>query len=248
MSSIGRAAGFGWVDAVSLATATTSPQSYAHLIRDVFFGALAGDPYFANYTIRKNKMLKIQHELLPYLGVYIIDEPMLPDGDANAGNIRFIHTPRIGFSVMIVDNDQDECELALDATFRHIELRLWGDPYINNVIDTYNPHTRIQNPDNVRFESIERGMRRYVWGNTSFNNQTPVGELQYDITVRFRSYEVPGPFDDLETIDLTTGIKPGDTQEEMHRRKQIHRVYQFDPSSFAAKRDFRKRSKPNGRQ
>src|SRR4051794_581528 len=108
MSSIGRAAGFGWVDAVSLATATTSPQSYAHLIRDVVFGALAGDPYFANYTIRKNKMLKIQHELLPYLGVYIIDEPMLPDGDANAGNIRFIHTPRIGFSVMIVDNDQDE--------------------------------------------------------------------------------------------------------------------------------------------
>jgi hypothetical protein len=222
-------------------------QSYTHLIRNVFFDAVAGDPFFAGYTIRKNKMLAIQHELLPYLGVYLIDEPMVPDGDGNAGNIRFIHTPRIGFSAMIVNNDQDACETQLDAIFRHIELRLWADPYINNVIDTYNPHTGYQNPDNVRFESIERGMRRYVWGNTSLNNQTPVGELKYDITVRHRSYEEPGPFDDLLTIDMTTGIKPGDTQEEMAQRQQIHRVYQFDPSSFRAKQEFKQRRNRYGR-
>ena len=147
-------------------------QSYTHIIRNVFFDALANDPFFADYTCRKNKMLAIQHDLLPFLGVYIIDEPMLPDGDGNAGNIRFIHSPRIGFSVMIVNNDQDACEEKLDAIFRYIELRLWGDPYINNVLDTYNPDTEIENPDNVRFESIERGMRRYVWGNTAEQSDT----------------------------------------------------------------------------
>jgi hypothetical protein len=221
-------------------------QSYTHIIRNVFFDALDSDPFFASYTRRKNRMLAVQHELLPYLGVYLIDEPMTPDGDSNAGNIRFVHAPRIGFSAMVVNNDQDVCETQLDAIFRHIEKRLWEDPYINNVLDTWNPHTGKGNPDNVRFESIDRGLRKYIWGNASLNNQTPIGELQYDVTVRHRSYEQPGPFDDLTTIDLTTGIKPGETPEEMAQRQQIHRVYTFDPSSFAAKREFRERSKSHG--
>ena len=36
---------------------------------------------------------------------------MLPDGDVNAGAIRFSHTLRIGFSVMIANNDQVVAEL-----------------------------------------------------------------------------------------------------------------------------------------
>jgi hypothetical protein len=222
-------------------------QSFTHLIRDVFFDAVSGDSFFAAYTIRKNKMLRIQHELLPYLGVYIIDEPMTPDGDSNAGNIRFIHSPRIGFSLMIANNDQDVCEATLDGAFKHLFERLWNDPYINNVFDTTNPSTGYQNPFNVRFEGIDRGMRRYVWGNTSINNQTPVGELQYDITVRFRDYAEPGPFDDLDSIHMTTGVKPGDTQAEMDQRIQITRVYQFDQSSFRAKQEARQRRNRNGR-
>jgi hypothetical protein len=233
------ASGHGSAQAVGESLILT--HSYTHILRNVFFDALDGDPFFVNYTRRKNKMLTIQHELLPYLGVYLIDEPMIPDGDSNAGNIRFIHTPRIGFSVMIANNDQDECETQLDSIFRHIELRLWGDPYINNVIDTWNPHTGSGHLGNVRFEGIERGMRRYVWGNTALNNQTPVGELQYDITIKHRSYEEPGPFDDLDQIVVDTGIKPGDTQIEMNQRQQLHRVYTFDNSSFAAKRNAKKR-------
>jgi hypothetical protein len=233
----------------TIESAPLDVQSYTHLIRNVFFDALSSDSFFANYTVRKNRMLRVQHELMPYLGVYIIDEPMAPDGDANAGNIRFIHTPRIGFSIMLVNNDQDACEAALDAAYWRLFNRLWNDPYINNVFDTFNWITGYQNPGNVRFESIERGMRRYVWGNTTINNQTPVGELQYDITVKFRSYAEPGPFVDLLTLDVKTGVKPGDTQAEMDQRQQLHVQYQFDPSSFAAKREFRRqqqRSKSNG--
>jgi hypothetical protein len=225
----------------------TDTQSYSHVIRNVFFDALSADPFFAAYTCRKNKMLVARPEYLPYLGVYIIDETQTPDGDANAGEVRFIHNTRIGFSVIIANNDQDACEAQLDAGFWRIMNRLWPDEYIMNLINTYDPSTGTSNPDNTIIESIERGLRRYVWGNAAFSNETPVGELQYDITARHRTYWSPGPFDDLLTIDMTTGVKPGDTQDEMDQRQQLHRVYTFDPSSFAAKREFKDRSKRNGR-
>jgi hypothetical protein len=226
----------------------TDTQSYSHVIRNVLFDALAGDPFFVSYTCRKNKMLVARPEYLPYLGVYIIDETMTPDGDGNAGEVRFIHATRIGFSVMQAMNDQDALEAGLDAAFWRIMNRLWPDEYILNLLDTTKPGTPpTQNPDNTRIESIERGMRRYVWGNASLNNETPLGEMQYDITCRHRTYWSPVIPDDLLTIDMKTGIKPGDTQAEMDQRQQLHAVYQFDPSSFAAKREFKQRSKTHGR-
>ncbi len=225
----------------------TDTQSYSHVIRNVFFDAVSADPFFASYTCRKNRMLVARPEYLPYLGVYVIDETMLPDGDGNAGEVRFIHALRIGFSVLAANNDQDALEAQLDAAYWRIMNRLWPDEYIMNLLDTMNPSTGQQNPDNTRIESIERGIRRYVWGNAAFNNETPVGEVQYDITCRHRTYWSPVIPDDLLTIDLKTGIKPGDTQDEMDQRQQLHATYQFDPSSFQAKRDFKQRSKGNGR-
>ena len=218
----------------------TDTQSYSHVIRDAFFNALVADPFFAKYTYRKNKMLVARPEYLPYLGVYIIDETMTPDGDGNAGNIDFIHAERIGFSVIQGNNDQDALELGLDAAYWRIMNRLWTDGKLNNVFLS-------SLPDNTQFESVERGMRRYVWGNSTFNNETPVGEVQYDITVRHRTYWGPGPFDDLLTIDVQTGVRAGDTQAEMDQRLQAHVTYQFDPSSFRAKQEFKRRSKGHGR-
>jgi len=218
----------------------TDTQSYSHVIRDAFFNALVADPFFAKYTYRKNKMLVARPEYLPYLGVYIIDETMTPDGDGNAGNIDFIHAERIGFSVIQGNNDQDALELGLDAAYWRIMNRLWTDGKLNNVFLS-------SLPDNTQFESVERGMRRYVWGNSTFNNETPVGEVQYDITVRHRTYWAPGPFEDLLTIDVQTGVKAGDTQAEMDSRLQAHVTYQFDPSSFRAKKEFKQRRKGHGR-
>jgi hypothetical protein len=236
----------------------TATQSYSHVIRDAFFNALVGDPFFAKYTCRKNKMLVARIEYLPYLGVYIIDETMTPDGDANVGDIRFIHAERIGFSVIQGNNDQDALELGLDAAYWRIMNRLWMDGTLNNVFLS-------SMPDNTQIESVERGMRRYVWGNSAFSNETPIGEVQYDITVRYRTYWSPGPFDDLDIIDIVTGIKPGDTQAEMDARQQVHVQYDFGTSagametpvwrgysraSFARKADLRdylaKRSKSHG--
>src|ERR1700745_4366465 len=90
-------------------------QSSALVIRDAFFDAVSSDPFFANYTCRRTKMLAVQTQHLPYLGVYQIDEAMVPDGDANAGDVRFSHTLRIGFSAMVANNDQVIAEQHADA-------------------------------------------------------------------------------------------------------------------------------------
>ena len=208
----------------------TDTQSFALVIRDVFYDAVSSDPFFANYSKRKTKMLSVQHQALPYLGVYIIDENMQPDGDANAGMIRFSHTLRIGFSVIIANNDQVVAEQQIDAAWWRIMNRLWPDQYIMNLFDTLNPHTGTGNPDNTVIESITRGVRRHVFGSTGLNNETPVAELQYDVSVFFRTTWPPIITDDLEEIDISTGIKIGDTQEEMDQRQQFHGKYLFNIS------------------
>ena len=207
----------------------STSQHPAGVIRDVFHDALAPDAFFANYTVRKNRMLSVQHQLLPYLGVYIIDETMLPDGDANAGMIRFSHTLRIGFSAIIANNDQVIAEQVADAAFWRIMNRLWPDQNIMNLFET-------TNPDNTRIESVTRGVRRHVFGTPALNNETPVAELQYDVAVFFRTGWPPVITDTLDEIDITTGVKAGDTQDEMDQRKQVTRKYLFDISRKKEKR------------
>lgn len=198
----------------------TATQSYGLVIRDGLFDAVSSDPFFANYTCRKTKMLRVQSDLLPYLGVYILDEAMLPDGDGNAGHIRFSHTLRIGFSAMVANNDQVLAEAMADAAFWKIMNRLWPDQTLMNVL-----HSSL--PDNTMIESIPRGMRRPVFGATALNNETPIAEMQYEVSIFFRTGWPPTITDDLLTIDVVTGVKPGDTQAEMGQRQQIHVQYLF---------------------
>jgi hypothetical protein len=215
----------------------TDTQSYSLVIRDVFFDAVAADPFFANYTKRKTPMLRVQVDLLPYLGVYFADEDMQPDGDFNAGAIRFSHTMQIGFSVMIANNDQVACELMLDAAYWRIMNRLWPDQYIMNLINTYNPTTGTSNPDNIIIEGITRGRRRFVFGNAALANETPVGELQYDVWIFGRTIWSPVITDDLAQIHVETGIKIGDTQDEMDKRLQFKGDYLFDISKRPPKKE-----------
>jgi hypothetical protein len=206
----------------------TATQSYSLVIRDVFYDAVSADPFFADYACRKTRALRVQPDLLPYLGVYIIDEIMLPDGDANTGMIRFSHTLRVGFSVFIANNDDAAAELQLDAAFWRIMGRLWPDPKIMSMLVT-------ASPDNTLIEGIARGVRRHEFGAGMLTNETPLAELQYDVSVLYRTGWAPPVIDDLKTIDVITGIKPGDTQTEMDQRQQIHVRYQFDQLRKAIK-------------
>lgn len=202
----------------------SNTQSYTLIIRNIFYDALDADPFFSAYTRRKNKMLVITREALPYLGVYIIDETMLPDGDANQAMIKFGHTARIGFSVIVLNNDQVAAEEQIDAAYWHIMHRLWTDPVIMNVLNAMTN----RNPDNVRVESLNRGLRRHVYGTAQMNNETPTAEVQYDVSVFYRTYWEPIITDMLEGIDIRTGVKALDTAAEMANRKQSGVTVNFD--------------------
>jgi hypothetical protein len=173
-------------------------------------------------------MLSVQPSILPYLGVYIIEEVLSPDGDANAGNVRFLHNLRIGFTAMVANNDQVEAEKAIDAAYWRIMNVLWTDPYLLNVIDTYNHDLQMENPDNTRIEGVTRATRRHVFGTPQQNNETPVAEVQFDVNIAYRTTWIPVIKDDLLEINVRTGIKIGETEEEMAQRQQVGADYTFE--------------------
>jgi hypothetical protein len=215
----------------------TDTQSYSLVIRDMLLAKLATVPFFATFTMRKtNKALQVQPYQLPYLGLYIMGEDMTPDGDANAGEIRFIHNLKLGFSVMILNNDPEACEAMMDRCFWEINNNLWRDPNLMNFIDTRSYPGGVGNPDNVRIEAVTKGSRRHVFGNPTLTNETPLGELQYEISIMYRTDWPPIIDDDLLEIGVRTGVKAGDTQVEMDQRLQTGGEYVFEPSVTERKR------------
>jgi hypothetical protein len=177
----------------------TEQQSSGYDIRDAFFNLLDADAFFAAYTRRKDKMLPVQQNLIPYLGVYLVDEVMVPDGDANAGCVRFIHTARIGFSIVVANSTPNAAEKTADQAFNKIMARAYCDLKLMNVLKS-------DNPEGVLIESITRGTRRAIHGAMSTDNETPFVEMQYEASCSFRSEWYPDITDTLDEIDVTVAV------------------------------------------
>ena len=177
----------------------TETQTSAYDIRDAFYNVVTAAPFFAGFTCRKNKMLPVQRNLIPYLGVYLVDEMMTPDGDANAGCIRFTHNVRIGFSMIQVNNDPNAAEQAADQAMQAVMVAAYTDLHLMNVLHN-------NNPEGVGIEAIMRGMRRPIFGAPSTDNETPFVEMQYEISCSFRSEWYPDITDTLNEIDVTTRV------------------------------------------
>lgn len=201
--------------------AVTDTVSYSKVIRDAIFSRVIAMPTFAGWTSRKSPALQIQPQLLPYIGVYIAGEKLSADGDANVGDIRFIHALRIGFSAIIAVNDPTAAEDQLDGVYWALMNGLLRD-------DTLTNHLSTTLVDNVRIEGFPEGMRRHMWGNASLTNETPLAEMQFELACTYRSNFYPSVDDDLRIIDVRTGLKIGDTEEEMDERVQVHVQHQFD--------------------
>jgi hypothetical protein len=207
----------------------TDTQSYSQVIRDALFAKVVQLPFFQGFKARRSKQLPIQEPLLPYLGVYIIGEEMPPDGDWNAGDIRFTHDLHIGFQVIIENNDPVAAELKLDEAFWAIMNGLWPDPDLMNFLNT-------DMPDNTRVEGVVRGTRKHDWDSISANQQ-PIGELEYIPTLRYRTEWFPQNFPDLlriheETVPITDNYANG-----VPRASEVQRIiteYEFTPEKEAA--------------
>jgi hypothetical protein len=204
-------------------------QSYSWIIRDMLLDKLSTAQFFQGFFLRKNKALQILTNSLPSLGVYFVTEEMSPDGDLNAGEIRFTHYLKLGFSVIVINNDPVACEAKLDQAFWAIMNTLWRDPYLTNFVDTRVYPGGVGNPDNVRIEGVSRGTRRHVFGNVGLNNETPIGEMQYEATVKYGADYAPVINDSFLQMGVRTGVKPGDTSDQMSQRLQTGAEYVFEP-------------------
>jgi hypothetical protein len=163
----------------------------------------------------------VMPNLLPYLGVYWANENQVPNGDANCTDIRFNHTLQLGFSIIVINNDEDAAEQQIDAGYWVVMNRLWRDPGLMNVYIS-------SLPDSVEIESLMRGVVKRNYGFAGANNETPIAELQYDVSIFYRSEWFPDITDTLNEIYVTTGIKSTDTQADMQQRWQEQVYYNFD--------------------
>lgn len=164
--------------------------TYPLLIRDRILVFLQATPFFSanQFNYHTNKNFQIQPEDIPFAAVYFIEETSLPDGDANIGDIRFRTSARYGISVMIQNNDPNKAELILDRAMRAI-TDMFKDP------ELYNWEGSLED---AKIQAFLRGARTHQFGNVGSgqDNELPVAELRYDLTVDLGSILYDPPVDD----------------------------------------------------
>jgi hypothetical protein len=218
-------------------TTVSETQSYGLILRDAMFAKLVTLPFFAGFKARRCQMLKIEPEHIPYLGLYIVDEQLTPDGLPNSGDIKFLHVLKLGFSVIIRNNDPVAAELKLDQAYWVIMNNLWRDQYLTNFLDTWNPTVEAGTPDNVRFEGVARASRKHRWGTAGLNNEMPIAELQYEASIQFRANYPPVITDDLLRIHVETVPLASDgTIPSADEVQRIISEYEFTPETQEARK------------
>jgi hypothetical protein len=167
-------------------------HSYPILLRDAIMARVKAMPFFTGFTFTTNKALQIQPQSLPYCGVYFIQETSTPDGDANAGEVRFRTAVIIGFSVIILNNDAEAAELKLDTAMQTLAGNLLNDE-------------TLYNGDQVKVQGFVSGKRSHEFGNGTFDNKTPIAELRWELICDIGTITYPPVvLDDLEVIHVTT--------------------------------------------
>jgi len=141
---------------------------------------------------------KLEDNQVPYVACYHVEETLSPDGDANHAEPRFLHTLRLGFSVCITCIDDNVADQNLDAAHWTI-MNLLTNEYWAKFPAAGN--WNLGRP--IRIEAVTRGHVKKLFGNRMINNETPVAELQMELTVTHRTSFPPVIPDVLDTIHIT---------------------------------------------
>ena len=187
--------------------------SYSLAIRDGILARVRVMPFFAAFNkFSKSNNFQVMPAHIPYAGVYFLDEVLTPDGDANAGEPRFFHTMRVGFSIIVQNNDPEAAEDKLDEAFWAIMNGLMCDP-------------TLYNNDLFRIESYPRASRSHHFGAVDLENELPVAELRAELICTYRSNFPPLVEDPLITIHVETGFPLGGTVAERDATQQVTAQY-----------------------
>jgi hypothetical protein len=200
-------------------------QSYAWVLLDWIFNQLSTDPFFVNFTVRRiSSALPVElWSQVPFLGVFISDEPLTPVGDFDETTIRFTHNVPIGFQIILRNNDSVKLLQDIDSVSWHIMRKLFRLNALTNAFDT---------GSGVALKGIPRGrVSRPRYGMAGSKNETPIAERVLDLTFQFESEWYPYGFDDLQRITVTTAFPIGGTSAEQAAIQQVKIVYEFNPDS-----------------
>lgn len=183
-------------------------RSYPMRLLDGTIDRVKALPFFSTFNFSSNKGLIIQPSSIPFCGIYLLQEMMAADGDANAGDVRFRTSARIGFSVIIQNNDPVEAEYKLDAAMQAITVGLFSDPtYYNN--------------KSFKIQGFASGSRQHVFGRVgTLDNETPIAELRYELVIDLGIiYYPPLVPDVLEVIHMETSFPPGEDASQVQQVK-----------------------------
>ena len=193
-------------------------SSYPILVRDGLMSRVKLLPFFvaATFKFTTNKAVPIQAESIPFCGVYLLQEFSAPDGDINAGEIRFRTSVKYGFSVIVQNNDPVEAENKLDLAYQALTIGLFSDPTLYN-----NSQFKIQ--------GFIGGTRQHVFGHLSMNQESPIAELRWELMCDLGVIDYPPDVPDvLEVIHLET-VYP--EQAKKDTTKQVKVEYDMDQNN-----------------
>ena len=173
--------------------------SYAILARDGILARVKNFSFFtsSSFHFTSNKSVPIQPESIPFCGVYLLQEFRTPDGDANAGEIRFRTSARYGFSIIVQNNNAEEAEYNLDRAYQSLTVGLFSD-------------STLYNNSQFKIQSFIGGMRQHVFGHISADQQSPIAELRWELMCDLGVIDYPPDVPDvLEVIHLETRYPAG---------------------------------------
>ena len=187
--------------------------SYPVLVHHGLLSRVQNLPFFNGFIFTGNKSVSIQPESIPFCGVYLLQEFMAPDGDANVGQPRFRTSVRYGFSVIVQNNDPVLAEAMLDKAYQALTIGLFSDASLYN-----NKQFKIQ--------SFIGGTRQHVFGHLSMNQESPIAELRWELMCDLGVIDYPPDVPDvLEVIHLET-VYP--SQDKKDTTRQVKVEYDMD--------------------
>jgi hypothetical protein len=180
-------------------------SSYSMIVRDAMLARVKAMVPFAGFKFSTNKAEQVQPEQIPFVGIYFINEDLLADGDANAGEPRFRSITTYGFSIIVQNNDAAAAENTLDDAWVLLTNGLFTDPslYLSQA---------------AQIEGYQRGTRTHQFGSTGADNSIPIAECRFTLSISLGVNDFPPLVPDvLSKVRLDTRYPGGADPDEIQQ-------------------------------
>ena len=176
--------------------------SHTTAIREAIYDRLSTLTGYA--TIRKQGTPTLSVDDLPALSIFLADERLDPDGDANAGPPKFGVTATIIVAVSRGFNDPSVIDGIIDSDIDAIETTLLTDPTFAGFAAD----------ESFRFESINGMRRRRIYEK---DGESYFLELQLEFQFFYRWIYNPVINDDFSTLSVTAKPNNDPTADTFNR-------------------------------